>query len=404
MALKNQNIASANPASTVNRAFIDALYKEKYGRYATDAEYNKFKSNTVKDASNIILGQELSPFTNTKLGQPVTAPATINPATAPASALKNQTIAAANPASTANRAYIDALYKEKYGRYATDAEYNRFKNSSAKDAANIILGQALSPFTNEKITQQATAQTDNQAAVDKQYAEAAAANPAIATLAKGGSTLEEIINGLSTGDLSGLVDWEGKPFSVEDQQAALAQAMEDNRLYYEAMQAKDQADAESAMAKKQADYQDYLIQSGQQFQADKDTADQNAADQGVLFSGSRVQKEKNLARAYAQDQATNQRNFATSIGDTARDFQYKYGNAAATGLNKYYNLGSNTYDASKAQGGVASGGLSTIYNPSDYNFQGTKNTERQANANTRAAGYLWNKSNKLLATGSNNKY
>lgn len=400
MALKNQNIASANPASTVNRAFIDALYKEKYGRYATDTEYNKFKSNTVKDASNIILGQELSPFTNTRLGQPVTAPITANPAATPVSTLKNQTIAAANPASTANRAYIDALYKEKYGRYATDAEYNRFKNSSTKDAANIILGQTLSPFTNEKITQQTTAQDD----VDKKYSEAVAANPAIATLAKGGSTLEEIINGLSTGNISGLVDWEGKPFSVEDQQAALAQGMEDNRLYYEAMQAKDKADAESALAKKQADYQDYLIQSGQQFQADKTTSDQNAADQGVLFSGSRVQKEKNLTRAYAQDQATNQRNAAASIGDTARNFQYKYGNTAATGLNQYYNLDSNTYDASKAQGGVASAGLSSIYNPSSYNFQGTANTERQANANTRAAGYLWNKGNKLLATGSNNKY
>ena len=243
-----------------------------------------------------------------------------------------------------------------------------------------------------------------QDAVDKQYADEAAKNPAIATLAKGGSSLEEIINGLSTGDISGLVDWQGKPFSVEDQQAALAKGMEDNKLYYEALQSKDTADAEAALAKKNADYQDQLISAGQQFQADKTASDQTAADSGVLFSGSRVQKEKNMARAYNQDQATNLRNYSTDIGNTARDFQYKYGNTAATGLNQYYNLGSNSYNSNVAKGGATSNALSSIYNPSTYNYQGTANTERAANANTRAAGYLWNKGNKLIATGYNNQY
>lgn len=65
MALKNQNIAKANPSSVANKAFIDALYKERYGRYATDAEYKKFSNKTVKDASNIILGQTDSPFSKT---------------------------------------------------------------------------------------------------------------------------------------------------------------------------------------------------------------------------------------------------------------------------------------------------------------------------------------------------
>lgn len=243
-----------------------------------------------------------------------------------------------------------------------------------------------------------------QADIDAEYAAAAAKNPAIATLAKGGSTLDEIIAGLQSGDISGLLDWQGKPFSVEDQQAALAKGMEDNRLYYEAMQNKDKADAEAALAKKQADYQDYLIKAGQDFQTDKSTSDQQAADTGVLFSGSRVQKEKNLARAYGQEQAANLRNTSADIGNTARDFQYKYGNKAATGLNQYYNLGSNTYNPSTAQGGVTSNQLSSIYSPATYDYQGTKNTERSAEANKRAAGYLWNKGNKLLATGSNNQY
>jgi len=243
-----------------------------------------------------------------------------------------------------------------------------------------------------------------QAAVDKEYTDAVANNPAIAELAKGGSSLEEIINGLSTGDISGLVDWQGQPFSTADQQEALAKGMEDNKLYYETQQAKETADTEATLAQKAADYQDYLINSGQQFEADKTKIDRQAADRGILFSGSRVQKEKNMQRAYQQDQTSNQNRYANSIGNTARDFQYKYGNEAAGGLNKYYNLGGNTFNPNVARGGVSQSGLSSIYNPSDYNFQGTANTERSANANTRAAGYLWNKGNKLLSTGYQNKY
>jgi len=236
------------------------------------------------------------------------------------------------------------------------------------------------------------------------YAEAAANNPAISELTKGGSSLEEIINALQTGDLTGIVDWQGKPFSTEQQQEALSQGMEDNKLYYDALKSKETADAEAKIAQDQANYQDYLINAGQSFEADKTKSDQQAANQGVLFSGSRAQREKNLGRAYAQDQATTQRNTANSIGNTARDFQYQYGNDAAQGLSKYYNLGGNTYNPNVARGGVGSTGISSVYNPSTYNYQGTRNTERSANANTRAAGYLWNRGNKLLSTGYNNQY
>lgn len=63
-------------------------------------------------------------------------------------ALKNAWIASANPSAIANKNYINALYVEKYGRNATQAELDRFSWSSVKDAANIILGQSLSPFAN----------------------------------------------------------------------------------------------------------------------------------------------------------------------------------------------------------------------------------------------------------------
>lgn len=245
---------------------------------------------------------------------------------------------------------------------------------------------------------------ETQESVDRLYAEAAANNPVIKELAKGGSTVEEIIQGLSTGNLAGIYDWNGQPFSAEAQQEALTKAAEDNRLYYEALQAKETAEAEEKLARDQAEYQNYLLNSGQSFEADKAKSDQSAANQGVLFSGSRVQKERNLARAYEQDQAYNRNKIGSSMASTARDFQYKYGNDAAGSLNKYYNLGGNTFNPNVATGGVGSSSLSSIYNPSKFNFQGSQNTARAADANTRAAGYLWNKGNKLLQTGYKNQY
>lgn len=271
------------------------------------------------------------------------------------------------------------------------------------DPSKLKVGTILpAPTTGTGASTSAAAET--QAIVDAKYADAASKNPVISSLTKGGSNMDEIIAALSSGNLSGITDSMGMPFSIEDQQKALTQAAEDNKLYYEAMQAKDTADAENALAQKQADYQDYLINSGQQFQSDKNTLDQNAANTGVLFSGGRVQKEKNLERAYNQEQASKLGSVGRDIASTASNFQYNYGNNAAQGLSKYYGLGGNTYNANVAGGGVGSTGLSTIYNPSQYNFQGTQNTARAANANTRAAGLLWNKGNKLLATGLNNQY
>lgn len=239
---------------------------------------------------------------------------------------------------------------------------------------------------------------------NEEYTQGALDNPYVNQAIERGNTIEDLEYASSTGDLSGLVNQFGQPFSDEDQQKALADSMEDNRLYYEALQQKAEADTESALAQKKADYQDYLLRSGQEFEQDKLKYDQSAADRGVLFSGGRVQKERQLERAYNQDQASKLASTGRQIGNTARDYQYEYGNDAANNLSQYYKLGSNTFDANKATGGVDSGSLSNIYNPDQVNFQGTKKVSRLANANRRAAGKLWNKGNKLLASGYNNQY
>ena len=218
-----------------------------------------------------------------------------------------------------------------------------------------------------------------------------------------GNTAEAIANAFSTGDWSGVVNEMGQPFTLQEQQDALKKGQEDNQAYYDQLKQKETQDSESKLKQNQLDYQNYLATQKTNFEGDKSTLDQNAADKGVLFSGGRAQKERSLQNTYASDQAYKQASMANSIGNTARDFQYAYGNDAAGGLSQYYNLGGNQYNANTAQGGVTPGGLSSIYSTGNSNFAGTRLGERATSANTFAANYLKNKSNKLQLTGYNTK-
>lgn len=137
MILKNQNIANANPASIANRAYIDALYKEKEGRYATDAEYNRFKANTVKDAANIILGQSLSPFTNASTNQ-----STTNTQTTQTSTTINNNSTTINNQESSNS--VDALYQKYFGRNSSEEEMNYWKNQPL----NLLETQLSNDYTN----------------------------------------------------------------------------------------------------------------------------------------------------------------------------------------------------------------------------------------------------------------
>ena len=245
--------------------------------------------------------------------------------------------------------------------------------------------------------------SQDQPLTDAEYEAGLINNPINAARIAKGNTAEMLAYASMTGDLSGLIDEYGQPFSTEQQQEALARGMEDNKLYYEAMQEKDKADTESNLAQRKADYQDYLLKAGEDFAQDKTTLDQNAANTGMLFSTARNQKEQKLQKSYEQEQASKLASYGRDISNTARDYQYQYGNEAAGGLSQYYNLGSNTYNPNVATGGVGTGGLSSIYNPSQYNFQGRQKVARRAAANQRAAGYLTNRGNKLLSTSYQNQ-
>lgn len=206
------------------------------------------------------------------------------------------------------------------------------------------------------------------------------------------------------GEGGGTTDQYGQPFSNADQQAALRAAEAAGQGAFDEQKRKDQQDAEATLANQKTQYEAYLNKSQSDFQGDKTKLDQSAADQGVLFSGGRVQKLNNLKSSYEADQAGKLSSLGYNTGNTARDFQYKYGNNAAGPLSQYYQAGSNAYNPNVATGGATSGGLSSIYSPSSSDFYGTEVKKQKVNANQYAAGLLWNKGNKIVPGGYQNKY
>lgn len=240
--------------------------------------------------------------------------------------------------------------------------------------------------------------TKTQAQVDAEYATAAASHPALV-----GNSPEAITYATSTGDYSGLVNSQGRPFSIGDQQAAVTQATADLSPYYQAEQKKETADTEATLAAKKATYEKYVSDQATSFEKDKATQDQTAANNGVLFSGGRAQKLKQLGETYSANDAYKKTSVGADMGQTARDFGYKYGDAAANSLSNYYSLGGNNYNPTVATGGVTPSGLSSIYN-GNQGFQGTQVNVAKAAAQKRAAGLLANKGNKLTASGYTNQF
>jgi hypothetical protein len=235
--------------------------------------------------------------------------------------------------------------------------------------------------------------------VDKEYTEATIAHPIFK-----GNTPEALTYAMATGDLSGLVKENDKPFTIEEQQAAVDEATKAEAASFEEEKAYDKEVAESKLRQKQLDYQNYLATSAVKFQTDKTNLDQTAANQGVLFSGGRAQKEKALQSAYDTEGAYKKASAGGDISGISRDYQYAYGSGAGNDLSSYYNLGGNTYNPNVATGGVGSSGLSSVYNASPTSYQGTNVRKKNVSAQQRAAGLLWNKGNKMVTGGISNQY
>lgn len=219
-----------------------------------------------------------------------------------------------------------------------------------------------------------------------------------------GNSAEALAAAAESGDFSGLYDSTGQPFSNADQEAAVAKANEALAPGFEATKTYDTLNSGDALAKAKNTYDKSLVTDKENFQTDKNTLDQNAANNGVLFSGGRYEKEKKLQNSYQAKQEANQLTAANTIGSTARDYEYKYGNDAGKNptLSQYYQLGGNTYNANTARNGVGSTSLSNIYNTGS-GFQGTAVNANKTAAQVRAAALLANKGNKLLSSSYNNQ-
>jgi len=142
-----------------------------------------------------------------------------------------------------------------------------------------------------------------------------------------GNSAEALAYATSTGDFSNLLNPEGKPFSQADQEAAVAESNAALKPGFDATKQYDTANAEDALKLKNLDYNNFLNTEKTNFEADKTNLDQGAANNGVLFSGGRIEKEKALKKAYDLNQANKLATTGADIAGTARDYQYKYGNA-----------------------------------------------------------------------------
>lgn len=238
------------------------------------------------------------------------------------------------------------------------------------------------------------------AAYSSAVTKAAGTDPNVKTYGAASSP-DAIANAYLTGDWSGVTSLTGKPFTDDQQKAAVAAAGAALAPAYNATSEYDTENTQQALAKDAATYGAFQQSDAEQFGKDKNTADEDAATNGVLYSGARVQKLQQLAGDYAARDASARSTATDAIDSTARDYAYAYGSPAADNLSSYYTLpGSQTYNPNVAGGKVGQNkSLSAVYSPYQYNYQGTKPAAQQAAVQTRAASLLANNANKLSLNG-----
>jgi hypothetical protein len=230
-------------------------------------------------------------------------------------------------------------------------------------------------------------------------------NKSVATYA-GTNDPNAILNAYMTGDWSNVVSLSGKPFTDEQQKAAVDQATTALAPAYEAEKAYDTSNAVDTLTGEAGNLAATEKGDARQFSLDKNGLDQGSADNGVLFSGSRFQKLNDLRTSYANRDAALRTESGDRMRSTLKNFQYGYGNGAAAGLSSLYTTpDAPTYNANVAGGKVTSSPtLSSVYDPSQFNFQGTKPVAQTAAIQTRAAGLLANRANKLSLSGVGAKF
>lgn len=218
----------------------------------------------------------------------------------------------------------------------------------------------------------------------------------------GTNSPEAILDAQLSNDWSSLINpLSGKPFTDRDQRQAVAASEKALAPAYRAAETYDRSVVEDKLLGEAQDFGQFQKDEADTFKDTKEALDQSAADQGVLFSGSRFQKLNDLRTTMSDREALRRGQGASRIKDIARGYQYDYGGDAADNLSDLYKLpGTSNFNANVAGGQVTPGkSLSSVYDPNQFKFQGTRPVAQKAAVQTRAASLLGNKANKLQGLG-----
>jgi peptidoglycan hydrolase-like protein with peptidoglycan-binding domain len=220
-----------------------------------------------------------------------------------------------------------------------------------------------------------------------------------------GNTPEDIEYAATTGDFSRLRNEFGKPFSDEIQQQSVRDAEDALNPRFEIDKEFETQRTEDALRQNQQSFDNAQQDQADNFETDKATLDQNAANRGVLFSGARDQKERKLQNVYNTNQNRMQQTNMDNISSLSGNFQRQFGDKAANQnrLSQFFSSGSNTFNPKVATGGAQKSSLSQTYKPKKTGFIGTANTAQSSNVQRRSADLLANRANKLFSTGVNNQ-
>jgi len=212
------------------------------------------------------------------------------------------------------------------------------------------------------------------------------------------NSVENIMSGVFSNNLSGITDITGRPFTREQQQAAVSEAERVFNPGFKAQEAFDQSIVQDILRGQQEDFGQFQQAEEEMFEDQKNQLDNSAADQGVLFSGSRIQKENDLRNTFQDREAIQRGRTQDNIRTTARNNQFRRGNENAKGLSDFYDLpGQSQFNAGVAGGQVSRpNSLSSAYNPNEFNFQGRQNIANTAAVQQRAANTLTNTSRKKI--------
>jgi hypothetical protein len=264
---------------------------------------------------------------------------------------KNPGIATANPGVVAHSNYINALYQEMYNRPATQAELNKFKGYTVKDAANLILGQDKSPF----------ATVSNNGGAGAGNGDAGTGT----TFTTGNTGMDELLKQMIADHekqlAAGKILNPNIPIDPSILKPYFDNAEKELGAYYSEMLAASREDINKSVENLQKAYEMDKESKLADFKNTLGTQRETAAGQGLAFSGGRAQGEQTLQSSSNRALSLSALNQQSKLGDIYRTGEAKIGTRSIQDLVKPIE----SYSLSTGGAGTLSsqGGSTSYFNP-----------------------------------------